>query len=80
MSLLVVGSVALDSVETPFGARENVVGGSATYFAASASLLTKVSVVGVIGDDFPIEELQFLRNRGVSLEGLEKTPGKTFRW
>jgi sugar/nucleoside kinase (ribokinase family) len=80
MSLLVVGSVALDSVSTPFGAKENVVGGSATYFAASASLLTKVSVVGVIGDDFPLEELQFLRNRGVALEGLEKTPGKTFRW
>jgi sugar/nucleoside kinase (ribokinase family) len=80
MSLLVVGSVALDSVETPFGARENVLGGSATYFAASASLLTKVSVVGVIGDDFPLEQVQFLRNRGVSLEGLTKTPGKTFRW
>jgi sugar/nucleoside kinase (ribokinase family) len=80
MSLLVVGSVALDSVETPFGARENALGGSATYFAASASLLTKVNVVGVIGDDFPLEQLDFLKQRGVSLEGLEKTPGKTFRW
>jgi sugar/nucleoside kinase (ribokinase family) len=80
MSLLVVGSVALDSVETPFGARENVLGGSATYFAAAASLLTKVSVVGVVGDDFPLGELQFLKDRGVSLEGLEKVPGRTFRW
>jgi sugar/nucleoside kinase (ribokinase family) len=80
MSLLVVGSVALDSVETPFGARENVLGGSATYFAASASLLTKVSVVGVIGDDFPVAQLQFLKDRGVSLDGLEKVAGKTFRW
>jgi sugar/nucleoside kinase (ribokinase family) len=80
MSLLVVGSVALDSVETPFGARENALGGSATYFAASASLLTKVNVVGVIGDDFPLEQLDFLKQRGVALEGLEKTPGKTFRW
>jgi sugar/nucleoside kinase (ribokinase family) len=80
MSLLVVGSVALDSVETPFGAKEDVLGGSATYFAASASLLTKVSVVGVIGDDFPLAQLDFLKQRGVSLEGLEKTPGKTFRW
>jgi sugar/nucleoside kinase (ribokinase family) len=80
MSLLVVGSVALDSVETPFGARENVLGGSATYFSASASLLTKVSVVGVIGDDFPLEQLDFLKKRGVSLDGLERTPGKTFRW
>jgi sugar/nucleoside kinase (ribokinase family) len=80
MSLLVVGSVALDSVETPFGKREDVLGGSATYFSASASLLTKVSVVGVIGDDFPLEQLDFLKKRGVSLDGLTKTPGKTFRW
>jgi sugar/nucleoside kinase (ribokinase family) len=80
MSLLVVGSVALDSVETPFGSRENVLGGSATYFAAAASLLTKVSVVGVVGDDFPLGDLQFLQDRGVSLEGLEKVPGRTFRW
>ncbi len=80
MSLLVVGSVALDSVETPFGARENVLGGSATYFSAAASLLTKVSVVGVVGDDFPIGDLEFLRKRGVELDGLEKVAGRTFRW
>ncbi len=80
MSLLVVGSVALDSVETPFGARDNALGGSATYFSAAASLLTEVGVVGVIGDDFPIEELAFLRDRRVRLEGLEKVSGRTFRW
>jgi len=80
MSLLVVGSVALDSVETPFGSRENVLGGSATYFSAAASLLTKVSVVGVVGDDFPLGDLDFLRHRGVDLEGLEKVAGRTFRW
>jgi len=80
MSLLVVGSVALDSVETPFGKRENVLGGSATYFAAASSLLTRVSVVGVVGDDFPLDELEFLRKRGVVLDGLEKVAGKTFRW
>ena len=80
MSLLVVGSVALDSVETPFGKREDALGGSATYFSAAASLFTKVSVVGVIGDDFPLEQLQFLRDRGVDLTGLEKVRGKTFRW
>lgn len=80
MSLLVVGSVALDSVETPFGARSDVLGGSATYFAAAASLLTRVSVVGVVGDDFPAGELEFLRRRKVELSGLEKLPGKTFRW
>jgi sugar/nucleoside kinase (ribokinase family) len=67
-------------VETPFGARENALGGSATYFAASASLLTQVNVVGIIGDDFPLAQLQFLKDRGVSLEGLEKVAGKTFRW
>jgi sugar/nucleoside kinase (ribokinase family) len=80
MSLLVVGSVALDSVETPFGARQDVLGGSATYFAAAASLLTKVSVVGVVGEDFPESQLQFLRARGVELDGLSKVRGKTFRW
>src|SRR5438309_920640 len=80
MSVLVVGSVALDSVETPFGERDGVLGGSATYFAAAASLLTKVAVVGVVGEDFPHDQLGFLRERGVSLEGLEKVPGKTFRW
>ena len=80
MSLLVVGSVALDSVETPFGARDNALGGSATYFSAAASLLTEVGVVGVIGDDFPVEQLAFLRDRKVRLEGLEKVSGRTFRW
>jgi sugar/nucleoside kinase (ribokinase family) len=80
MSLLVVGSVALDSVETPFGKRDDVLGGSATYFSAAASLLTRVSVVGVVGEDFPLGELEFLRKRGVDLDGLEKVQGKTFRW
>jgi sugar/nucleoside kinase (ribokinase family) len=80
MSLLVVGSVALDSVETPFGKKDEVLGGSATYFSAAASLLTKVSVVGVVGEDFPMAELDFLRRRGVELDGLEKVRGKTFRW
>jgi sugar/nucleoside kinase (ribokinase family) len=80
MSLLVVGSVALDSVETPFGTREDVLGGSATYFAAAASLLTRVSVVGVVGEDFPEAQLGFLRARGVELDGLSKVRGKTFRW
>jgi sugar/nucleoside kinase (ribokinase family) len=80
MSLLVVGSVALDSVETPFGTRHDVLGGSATYFAAAASLLTRVSVVGVVGEDFPASQLQFLRARGVELDGLSTVRGKTFRW
>jgi sugar/nucleoside kinase (ribokinase family) len=80
MSVLVVGSVALDSVETPFGERDDVLGGSATYFSAAASLLTRVAVVGVVGDDFPLDQLSFLEKRGVQLEGLERVPGRTFRW
>ncbi len=80
MSLLVVGSVALDSVETPFGKRDDVLGGSATYFASAASLLTQVTVVGVVGEDFPLARLDFLRRRGVDLDALEAVRGKTFRW
>jgi len=80
MSVLVVGSVALDSVETPFGKAEDVLGGSATFFAASASHLTKVSVVGVVGSDFPLEQLEPLKKRGVDFSGLEQAEGNSFRW
>jgi sugar/nucleoside kinase (ribokinase family) len=80
MSVLVVGSVALDSVETPFGKADDVLGGSANFFAASASHLTKVSVVGVIGSDYPIDKLEPLKKRGVDFSGLEKAEGDSFRW
>ncbi len=80
MSLVVVGSVALDSVETPFGHRESVLGGSATYFAASASFFGPVRLVAVVGDDFPDEHVRFLASRGVDLAGLARRPGRTFRW
>lgn len=80
MSTLVVGSVALDSVETPFGRAERVVGGSATYFAAAASLFGAVQVVGVVGDDYPLDQLEFLRERGVDLEGVERAGGRSFFW
>ena len=80
MSVLVVGSVALDSVETPFGKADDVLGGSATYFSASASHQTAVQLVGVIGDDFPVEKLQALAERGVDLAGLERATGESFRW
>jgi sugar/nucleoside kinase (ribokinase family) len=80
MSVLVVGSVALDSVETPFGKADDVLGGSANFFAASASHLTKVSVVGVIGSDYPIEKLEPLKKRGVDFSGLERAEGQSFRW
>ncbi|SNB44884.1 PfkB family carbohydrate kinase [Geobacter sp. DSM 9736] len=80
MSILVVGSVAFDSVETPFGQVENVLGGSATYFATSASFFTDVNLVAVVGDDFPEEHLEFLRSRNIDLRGLTRTSGKTFHW
>jgi sugar/nucleoside kinase (ribokinase family) len=80
MSVLVVGSVALDSVETPFGKADNVIGGSGTFFSASASHLSPVQLVGVVGDDYPMEQLEPLRARGVDMAGLEQTAGHSFRW
>jgi len=80
MSVLVVGSVALDSVETPFGKADDVLGGSATFFSAAASLLTPVQLVGVVGSDYPIEKLKPLEARGVDLAGLEHAEGPSFRW
>ena len=78
--LLVVGSVALDSVETPFGKAENVLGGSGTFFSAAASLLTPVQLVGVVGNDYPMDQLSALEKRGVDLAGLEQADGSSFRW
>ena len=80
MDILVIGSVAFDSVETPFGRGDDVLGGSATYFSTSASFFTGVQLVAVVGEDFPDEPRQFLRSRGVDLAGLQTRPGKTFRW
>ena len=80
MTVLVVGSIALDSVETPFGRAENVLGGSAVFFAASASLLTDVQMVGVVGSDYPVDQLDVLAERGVDLTGIESAPGESFRW
>jgi sugar/nucleoside kinase (ribokinase family) len=80
MSLLVVGSVALDTVETPFGRAEDALGGSATFFSAAASLFCPVQLVGVVGDDYPMDALSFLGERGVDLSGLETAAGESFRW
>jgi len=80
VSVLVVGSVALDSVETPFGRAEEVLGGSAMYFAASALHQTPVQLVGVIGRDFPEDRLEPLARRGVDFGGLERADGDSFRW
>ncbi len=80
MSLLVVGTVALDSVKTPFGNVENALGGSATYFSTSASYFTDVRLVAVIGEDFPKEHIQFLKTRNIDVRGLQQDKGKTFHW
>jgi sugar/nucleoside kinase (ribokinase family) len=79
-SVLVVGSVALDSVETPFGKADEVLGGSATFFSASASLLAPVQLVGIVGSDYPVEKLEPLAKRGVDLAGLERADGESFHW
>lgn len=79
-SLLVVGSIALDTVETPFGSVNDALGGSATYFSLSASFFTRVNIVGVVGRDFPSGYLRILASRGADLRGLAVTDGKTFRW
>jgi len=80
LSLLVVGSVALDSVETPFGRRQEVLGGSATFFSVCASFFGPVRLVAVVGEDFPEEHVRFLASRGIDLGGLVRRPGRTFRW
>ena len=81
MPLLVVGSVALDSIETPTETRENVLGGSAVYFSYAASYFTSVRLVGVVGDDWPEEHTALLRERDIDTAGLTVLPGvKTFRW
>jgi sugar/nucleoside kinase (ribokinase family) len=80
MSLVVIGSVAYDGVETPHGKRERMLGGAGTYISLSASYFTKASIVAVVGDDFASEDRQLLASKGVDLEGLEQVPGKSFFW
>lgn len=80
MSLLVVGSVAFDDVETPLGRRERALGGSATYFSLSASQHTDVRIVAVVGEDFGEREMGVFKDRRIDLQGLEHRPGKSFHW
>jgi sugar/nucleoside kinase (ribokinase family) len=82
MSLLVVGSIALDTIETPLGKAENALGGSAVYVAVAASYLaSSVRIVGVVGGDFPSDAIDFLRERSIDVQGVEFVhEGKTFRW
>ena len=80
MSILVVGSVAYDSVKTPAGSREDALGGSATFFSVSGSYFAPVSIVAVVGEDFKDGDVELLKDHGVDVSGLDRRPGKTFRW
>jgi sugar/nucleoside kinase (ribokinase family) len=80
MSLVIVGSVAFDTIRTPWGDRERIVGGSGTYCSLAASYFTRPRIVGVVGRDFPRKVLALLKSRGVDLEGLKIKAGKTFHW
>ncbi len=80
MSLLVLGTVALDNIKTPSGLKKDLLGGSAVHFCMSARLFTKVHLAAIVGRDFPPEYLQFLRKKGINLDSLLVTDGETFRW
>jgi sugar/nucleoside kinase (ribokinase family) len=80
MSLLVIGSVALDSIFTPFGETADALGGSAVYFSVAAALMHPVRVVGVVGNDYPFHELERLSPRGIDWSGVERAEGESFRW
>lgn len=80
MKIIVVGSIALDSVKTPFGEVKEVLGGSASYFSISASYFTSVGIIGVVGKDFPSEYIELFKKRGIDTRGIKFEEGKTFRW
>lgn len=80
MSLVIVGSVAFDTIQTPYGRKERIVGGSSTYCALAASFFTQPRLVSVIGEDFPEEAIDFFREKNIDLKGLRKESGKTFHW
>ena len=80
MALLVVGSVAFDALESPYGKVDRAVGGAATYFAVAASFFTHVNLVGIVGDDFTKADAQIFHGRTINLDGLERAAGKTFFW
>ncbi|MFA6243684.1 MAG: PfkB family carbohydrate kinase [Candidatus Hydrogenedentales bacterium] len=80
MSVTVVGSVAFDDVETPYGRNVDGLGGAATYFAIAAANFTQVNMVAIIGEDFPPEHIALFEQKRINLDGLERAKGKTFRW
>ena len=80
MSLLIVGSIALDTITTPFGKREDILGGSAVYTSMASKNFCQTNIVGVVGEDFPKEHVELLKFNNIDTEGLEIIQGKTFRW
>src|SRR5512137_3013358 len=80
IKLLVAGTVAYDSIETPFGKAENVLGGSALHFTNAASFFTDVGMVATVGKDFNLDDIAFLKERSVDMAGIEIDHGETFRW
>ena len=80
MKLTVIGSTALDSIETPFGKKEDILGGSATYSSISASFFTPVNLISVVGEDFPEKYIRLFKRRNIDTRGIERKKGKTFRW
>lgn len=80
MSLIIVGSVAFDSIETPLGSREKIVGGSGTYCSLAAAYFTRPGIVAVVGRDFPRRAVELMKSRGIDLTGLKTKPGRTFHW
>src|SRR5277367_4716262 len=80
MSLLITGSIALDSVKTPLEEHHDLLGGSASYASIAASFFTPVNLVGIVGDDFPQNYLELYKKHGINLDGLQVAKGKTFRW
>lgn len=80
MGIVAVGTVAFDTIETPFGKGDRILGGSGTYFSTAASFFTDVSLVAVVGEDFPEEHISFLESRNIDLTGLQRIPGRTFHW
>src|SRR3989339_1738167 len=80
MTLLIVGTIGLDTIETPFGKKPDILGGSVIYAGTSASFFAKSALVGVAGEDFPKEHLEFLKSKDIDTSGIQILPGQTFRW
>lgn len=80
MAILITGSIALDSVKTPFGRVENALGGSASFCSIAASYFTEVNLVATIGEDFPREHFELFQKKGINIDGIKRLPGKTFHW